>query len=245
VDVKFAIFRGEDGKPIKRYQYTAIENATRVRALKVYNGHEFEAKFYWHVEDQGTRHAYIKPRSPHSMARSNVLIVRMRRSFTSSPSTRMASISRKSSLTGCASTNSPDLTAPSIERYLTKRSGKIYRAIKDRLVDRLYHMATSSHGARGRMATLRTSMPVSVTSFSMVLFSKPSLKPESRSKADGAVTTHASHKARPATVTSTRGLHSTVRAGACTTPAGFAARAGAQAKHALTFKPGHPFGTDQ
>lgn len=93
VDVKFIIFRGKDGKPIKRYRYTAIDNATRVRALKVYsrhtqanaidfldyviksfpfrirevrtdNGHEFQAKFHRHVEDQGIRHAYIKPRSP-------------------------------------------------------------------------------------------------------------------------------------------------------------------------------------
>jgi transposase InsO family protein len=93
VDVKFLIFRGKDGKPIKRYQYTAIDDATRVRALKIYNrhtqanailfidyvlksfpfrirevrtdnGHEFQAKFHWHVEDRGIRHAYIKPRSP-------------------------------------------------------------------------------------------------------------------------------------------------------------------------------------
>ena len=26
--------------------------------------HEFQAKFLWHVEDQGIRDAYIKPRSP-------------------------------------------------------------------------------------------------------------------------------------------------------------------------------------
>ena len=93
VDVKFLIFHGKDGKTIKRYQYTAIDDATRVRALKVYdrhtqanaiafidhviarfpfrirevrtdNGHEFQAKFHWHVEDQGIRHAYIKPSSP-------------------------------------------------------------------------------------------------------------------------------------------------------------------------------------
>ena len=49
VDIKFLIFRGKDGKPIKRCQYTAIDDATRVRALKVYNRHT---------------HAYIKPRSP-------------------------------------------------------------------------------------------------------------------------------------------------------------------------------------
>jgi transposase InsO family protein len=28
------------------------------------NGHEFQAKFHWHVEDKGIRHAYIKPSSP-------------------------------------------------------------------------------------------------------------------------------------------------------------------------------------
>jgi len=93
VDVKFLTFHGKYGKPVKRYQYTAIDDATRIRALKVYsrhtqanaiafigyviksfpfrirevrtdNGHEFQAKFHWHVEDQGIRHAYIKPRSP-------------------------------------------------------------------------------------------------------------------------------------------------------------------------------------
>jgi transposase InsO family protein len=93
VDVKFLTFQRKDGKSIRRYQYTAIDDATRIRALKVYdrhtqanaiafidhvissfpfrireirtdNGHEFQAKFHWHVEDQGIRHAYIKPRSP-------------------------------------------------------------------------------------------------------------------------------------------------------------------------------------
>ena len=93
VDVKFLTFQTKDGKDIRRYQYTAIDDATRIRALKIYerhtqanaisfidyviakfpfrirevrtdNGHEFQAKFHWHVEDQGNRHAYIKPASP-------------------------------------------------------------------------------------------------------------------------------------------------------------------------------------
>ena len=93
VDVKFLTFQGKGGKAVRRYQYTAIDDATRVRALKIYdrhtqanaiafidhviakfpfrirevrtdNGHEFQAKFHWHVEDQGIRHAYIKPASP-------------------------------------------------------------------------------------------------------------------------------------------------------------------------------------
>ena len=93
MDVKFLTLIGKRGKKVRRFQYTAIDDATRVRALKVYkrhtqanaidfvnhiidkfpfrireirtdNGHEFQAKFHWHVEDLGIRHAYIKPSSP-------------------------------------------------------------------------------------------------------------------------------------------------------------------------------------
>ena len=80
-------------KKVRRFQYTAIDDATRVRALKIYerhtqlnaidfidhvvsrfpfriktirtdNGHEFQAKFHWHVEDNGMQHVYIKPGTP-------------------------------------------------------------------------------------------------------------------------------------------------------------------------------------
>ena len=93
VDVKFLTFRGKRGEKVRRFQYTAIGDATRVRALKVYekhtqvnaidfiehiiekfpfrirevrtdNGHELQAKFHWHVEDSGVRHAYIKRGTP-------------------------------------------------------------------------------------------------------------------------------------------------------------------------------------
>jgi len=93
MDVKFLSFVAEGGRKVRRYQYTAIDDATRIRALKIYerhnqanaidfvdhvieafpfriqeirtdNGHEFQAKFHWHVEDKGIRHAYIKPSSP-------------------------------------------------------------------------------------------------------------------------------------------------------------------------------------
>jgi len=93
VDVKFLIFKDNKGKKVKRYQYTAIDDATRIRALWIYgrhtqknairfidyvidkfpfrihtirtdNGHEFQSKFHWHVEDMGIRHVYIKPRKP-------------------------------------------------------------------------------------------------------------------------------------------------------------------------------------
>ena len=93
VDVKFLTLPSEDGRRVRRYQYTAIDDATRIRALKIYQrhnqkssidfidyvfekfpfrihtvrtdrGHEWQAQFHWHVEDQGIRHVYIKPRSP-------------------------------------------------------------------------------------------------------------------------------------------------------------------------------------
>jgi len=93
VDVKFLNLKTAENKRIRRYQYTAIDDATRIRALRIYNrhnqknaiafinyviekfpfrihtvrtdrGHEFQAQFHWHVEDKGMRHAYIKPRSP-------------------------------------------------------------------------------------------------------------------------------------------------------------------------------------
>jgi transposase InsO family protein len=93
VDVKFITLRDLEGNKVKRFQYTAIDDATRTRALKIYRqhtqknaiefidyvenkfpfrihtirtdrGHEFQARFHWHVEDKGIRHTYIKPRSP-------------------------------------------------------------------------------------------------------------------------------------------------------------------------------------
>jgi transposase InsO family protein len=94
VDVKFLFLKDQAGKEVKRFQYTAIDDATRARALKIYNwhnqkcavkfvdyfrnkfpfrihtiqtdnGHEFQAQFHWHCEDLGIRHIYIKKASPH------------------------------------------------------------------------------------------------------------------------------------------------------------------------------------
>ena len=93
MDVKFLSFKNKEGRQIKRYQYTAIDDATRIRALKVYkkhnqisamdfldyviekfpfrinmirtyNGHEFQARFHWYCIDKGIQHVYIKPGSP-------------------------------------------------------------------------------------------------------------------------------------------------------------------------------------
>ncbi len=93
VDVKFLQLKDREGKTVKRYQYTAIDDTTRIRTLQIYpthdqncaiqfmdyvvekfpfgistvrtdRGHEFQARFHWHVEDQGIRHVFIKPQTP-------------------------------------------------------------------------------------------------------------------------------------------------------------------------------------
>ncbi len=93
VDVKFLSLKAEDGTKVRRFQYTDIDDATRIRALRIYRrhnqtsaidfvdyviekfpfrihtirtdrGHEFQALFHWHIEDKGIRHVYIKPRTP-------------------------------------------------------------------------------------------------------------------------------------------------------------------------------------
>lgn len=91
IDVKFLDLVTGTGHTLRRYQYTAIDDATRIRALKIYpkhkqkssidfmdyvvekfpfrihtvrtdRGHEWQARFHWHVEDKGIQHVYIKTR---------------------------------------------------------------------------------------------------------------------------------------------------------------------------------------
>ena len=93
VDVKIVSLPAKRTKMVRLYQYTAIDDATRIRSLKIYSshnqadaisfieyvieifpfrihpirtdrGHEVQALFHWHVEDKGIRHAYNKPASP-------------------------------------------------------------------------------------------------------------------------------------------------------------------------------------
>jgi len=54
MDVKFLILRDKSGKKLKRYQYTAIDDATRVRAPKVYKRHTQKnaIEFVNHVIDK-------------------------------------------------------------------------------------------------------------------------------------------------------------------------------------------------
>jgi transposase InsO family protein len=93
VDVKFQILKDKEGKRVRRFQYTAVDDVTRVRALQIYSkhnqdcaikfidyvvekfpfrihtiqtdkGHEFQARIHWYVEDQWMQHRYIKARTP-------------------------------------------------------------------------------------------------------------------------------------------------------------------------------------
>lgn len=91
VDVKF--LEPLKGSRRRHYQFTAIDDCTRLRALRIYdrcnqkvamqfvdyvlqkfpfrveviqtdNGSEFQQAFHWHVLDHGISHVYIKPNTP-------------------------------------------------------------------------------------------------------------------------------------------------------------------------------------
>jgi transposase InsO family protein len=92
LDVKF--LERIAGSKTRLYQFTAIDDCTRIRVLKVYdacdqrtaihffdqvvrrlpfrvhvvqtdNGAEFQSRFHWHLEELDVRHVYIRPRTPH------------------------------------------------------------------------------------------------------------------------------------------------------------------------------------
>jgi transposase InsO family protein len=91
MDVKF--LERIPGTGRRLYQFTAIDDCTRIRVLKVYdacnqrsaiqflnevrqrlpfrihvvqtdNGAEFQSQFHWHAESLDIRHVYIRPRTP-------------------------------------------------------------------------------------------------------------------------------------------------------------------------------------
>ena len=91
VDVKF--LERIPGSRRHLFQFTAIDDCTRIRVLKVYdrcnqrtavqfidevlrrlpfrvlvvqtdNGAEFQSEFHWHLETRDIRHVYIRPRTP-------------------------------------------------------------------------------------------------------------------------------------------------------------------------------------
>lgn len=82
------------GSRRRLYQFTAIDDCTRVRVLKIFdacnqrtairfmddvlrrlpfrvhvvqtdNGAEFQSQFHWYLEAKDIRHVYIRPRTPH------------------------------------------------------------------------------------------------------------------------------------------------------------------------------------
>jgi len=92
MDVKF--LERIPGTRKRLYQFTAIDDCTRIRVLKIYdacnqrtaiqftdevvrrlpfrvhviqtdNGAEFQSQFHWHLEALDIRHVYIRPRTPH------------------------------------------------------------------------------------------------------------------------------------------------------------------------------------
>ena len=92
LDVKF--LERIAGRRQTLYQFTAIDDCTRIRVLKIYdacnqssairfvddvirrlpfrvlviqtdNGAEFQSRFHWHLESHDIRHVYIRPRTPH------------------------------------------------------------------------------------------------------------------------------------------------------------------------------------
>jgi len=92
MDVKF--LERIPGTAKRLYEFTAINDCTRIRILKIYdacnqrtairflndvrkrlpfrilvlqtdNGAEFQSQFHWHAESLDIRHVYIRPRSPH------------------------------------------------------------------------------------------------------------------------------------------------------------------------------------
>ena len=68
MDVKVLALKTAEGRRVHRFPNTAIDVVAkfpfRIHTVRTDRGHEFQALFHWHVEDQGIRHAYIKPRSP-------------------------------------------------------------------------------------------------------------------------------------------------------------------------------------
>jgi transposase InsO family protein len=91
LDVKF--LERIAGSSKRLYQFTAIDDCTRIRILKIYdrcnqktaiqfidevirrmpfrilvvqtdNGPEFQSTFHWHLQDLDIQHVYIKPRTP-------------------------------------------------------------------------------------------------------------------------------------------------------------------------------------
>ncbi|WP_370876703.1 DDE-type integrase/transposase/recombinase [Amycolatopsis thermophila] len=94
IDVKFVEpITSVGGRKKRYYQYTAIDDCTRLRIQKIYprsdqktaiqfldyvlsrlpfqvekiqtdNGAEFQSAFHWHLLDQGIGHVYIRPATP-------------------------------------------------------------------------------------------------------------------------------------------------------------------------------------
>ena len=155
MDVKFLTFIGKKGEKIRRFQYTAIDDATRVRALKVYEKHtqanaidftnHIIEKFPFHIREIRTDTAMSsKPNSIgtsrtsvsatptssaarlSSMGKSNDHTDQTVRNSTNFSAIKVMSISKKNWENGSAFTTSIGHMALTTEKRLTKHSEKSY-----------------------------------------------------------------------------------------------------------------------
>jgi hypothetical protein len=102
IGVKFLRLEDPEGRKVRRFHYTAIDDATRIPPLRIYekharanaidfigrvvkrlpvhihtvrtdNGHESQTKSHWAVADQGMRRVYIKARKPRRQQQGRAL----------------------------------------------------------------------------------------------------------------------------------------------------------------------------
>lgn len=133
MDVKYLTFIGKRGEKIRRFQYTAIDDATRVRALKIYDKHtqanandfvdHIIGRFPFRIKEIRTENGLCWEAST---VRLSDPIAQTSKSFTNSCRTRVTSISRSSSAIGRSSTTSIGLTAPSTTKHPMKLSANAY-----------------------------------------------------------------------------------------------------------------------
>jgi transposase InsO family protein len=58
------VFGGKVKSATDFIDYVIEKFPFRIHTVRTDRGHEFQARFHWHVEDKGIRHIYIKSRTP-------------------------------------------------------------------------------------------------------------------------------------------------------------------------------------
>jgi transposase-like protein len=147
LDVK--LLERTPGTRRRLYQFTAIDDCTRIRVLKIYdacnqrtatqfidevvrrlpfrvhvvqtgNGAEFQSEFHWHFERLDIRHATFARARRASMARWSVHTMSMTRSSTSSSTRTASAMTFTCSARSCASGRTITITIAHTERSMAK-----------------------------------------------------------------------------------------------------------------------------